>query len=912
MGLTDKKFGIKALFFTTDALIASFLIVAVILAAGSFYLHEKEKSDVSYVAQDISNVLTRIKVGDIDNPYVLQLIAKGNITRLNNSLLEQIGGFYAEDKNSLAQGLLTNVLTPIIPGELSMAIFVDNNQVYLVNRSEVTSVASFKSFVSGIEHDKPTNGFTSRIYLKGISSRHTTAFAYFGGFVGQGNITSRLWLADNISEIKEAYLEVDPSASFDLYINGHSIGHFSKGSGGGGNLIPDRWYLNSAYYNDFVSKANYVQLRFPGLGYAAGGFLRITYETKTQADTDTVYKNNTASQRYYFPDIKGVINLYDSISVLGTLKFMKVHLHYKSQFPSYLTIGSKVVYQGTGNPSNQTADLVNMSSFPYSLSFSAMSNCTTPVRMAAYNSSTRKVNGTNADVILITDLSGSMRWMIGSWNEVDGVVRKCNNSKLYSNSTSRRIAVARCLDINFTDMIMSQSGNRQWTVDFEDSAQYFSAIPSDLTKQNLINEINTYPDNPSGGTCLCCAINLAYNILSSFTNSNRSKYVVILTDGIPTYCCGATGNGNNRKCSNGTATTYQYTWASCDGGQSDCPTNHCDDARNNAIWSAKRLVNQFKAKIYTVGMGPIGNCLQANRTLIRIAQVGNGTYNASQNATKLRSVFRGIAKGITTQVNQSNQTVTVKGNLSASTLYGDSYIEMNYTPIVPLPEYGVVPVTAQSAHFGNTISETKLFLPGDTTLLNLYTISYSGDRWTDNVTIYNGSRWRQAFSLSKSFSDYNRLGDPFIIMVPQNLFNEGLNNTIRVKIAKGIRNESNGSSYNSLVYTVAVKNNVGYSGVYAKAVGCNWTLSFDDGTTGHLRIPGNYNGTKRCNYHAANYSVDDAVDQSAYRLFSYLDFNHDGILSVKIGDADVQLDSIAVSEVPSMWGPSMIEVRVWK
>jgi hypothetical protein len=903
--------GLKAMFFTTDALLAAFLIMAVLIAASSFYLHEPAKEDISFFAQDLINVIPNLMVGDINDSYVQSLIAQGNITRLNNSLLEQVAAFWAEGKTSQAAALFDNVIGPLVPEGLSIGVWIDNNLTYESNRSSGHFLSSFRKFVSGIEHDKPVEGFTSRIYLKGIDSRHTAAFGYFGGFVGQGNLTRKLALADNITSIEEVYLELDTSGNFSLYLNDHFVGNFLKGSGGGAYMRPDQWVIDSSHYSYLHSGYNIISIYFKDLGYVAGGFMRVAYNTNTHQDNDVTWLNNTASSLYWFPGIKGVLNLYDSIGIPGTLTAMDVYLKFKSTFPTYLTIGSTVVQVSNGSSDNTTVHLTNLSDYPYSLDFKALSNSTVPLRLASYNLSVSSITGSTADVILITDLSGSMRWKIGSWDEMSGVIRACNNPLLYSASDSRRVSVAKCLDINFTDSIMNSEGNREWLVDFEESAHYFSSNPADLTRQNLINRILSYTDNPSGGTCLCCAINLAYNILNTFT-SNRSKYVVVLTDGIPTYCCGVTGHGHNQRCANGTSTSYQYSSDTCTGGQEDCNNNDCNGPRNNAIWSAQRLVNKFHAKVYTVGMGPIVGCRAANTTLKEIAQAGNGTFNASQNASQLRKIFQGIATSIQASVNQSNQQLLVMGNLTPSILYSDSYILVNYSPIVPAPEYGHIQVTTQSARFGNTISQGKLYLPSTASLLSLQTTSYSADKWTDNVSVFDGTSWKQAFSLADTFVDYRRLGDPFVVMVPAKGIRYDLNNTILVKTGTGPSNSTNGSAYNRLTYALMIRNSIGYSNVYATARGCNWSLSFDDGTNSTLKIPANYNGTKKCSYRLANFSASDAMDNAAYTLFSYLDFNSDGRLAVRIGQDDLVLDSIAVSEVPSMWGPSNVEVRVWK
>ena len=56
---------------------------------------------------------------------------------------------------------------------------------------------------------------------------------------------------------------------------------------------------------------------------------------------------------------------------------------------------------------------------------------------------------------------------------------------------------------------------------------------------------------------------------------------------------------------------------------------------------------------------------------------------------------------------------------------------------------------------------------------------------------------------------------------------------------------------------------------------------------------------------------EDAYDDAAYRLFTKLDFDGDGKLEVKFDENNLAVDSLTVSDIPSLWGPAIIEVRVW-
>ncbi len=112
------------------------------------------------------------------------------------------------------------------------------------------------------------------------------------------------------------------------------------------------------------------------------------------------------------------------------------------------------------------------------------------------------------------------------------------------------------------------------------------------------------------------------------------------------------------------------------------------------------------------------------------------------------------------------------------------------------------------------------------------------------------------------------------------------------------------SNNNSIgMHTFFVLSSVGYKDVFDKAQGSTKTITFEDGTTQDI-VVGN--------------STDpwdpslDAIDDATERLLDILDFDKDGKIDIKIGNSDLDLDSLKVANVPSMWGPSLVEVRIWQ
>ena len=105
---------------------------------------------------------------------------------------------------------------------------------------------------------------------------------------------------------------------------------------------------------------------------------------------------------------------------------------------------------------------------------------------------------------------------------------------------------------------------------------------------------------------------------------------------------------------------------------------------------------------------------------------------------------------------------------------------------------------------------------------------------------------------------------------------------------------------------------VDYSSVVAKSDGCLWSVSFEDGTISTIKVPSTYNGADTCSFSSKTYDANDALDSSIYQLFSNLDIDKDGKLDVNIDENNLNVNTLTISKVPSLWGPAIIEIRVWE
>jgi len=103
-----------------------------------------------------------------------------------------------------------------------------------------------------------------------------------------------------------------------------------------------------------------------------------------------------------------------------------------------------------------------------------------------------------------------------------------------------------------------------------------------------------------------------------------------------------------------------------------------------------------------------------------------------------------------------------------------------------------------------------------------------------------------------------------------------------------------------------------YSSVVAKSDGCSWTVSFEDGTASTIKVPSSYSGADICSFSSQIYDSNDALDIVVYQLFSNLDIDKDGKLDVNIDENNLNVNTLTISKVPSLWGPAIIEIRVWE
>lgn len=339
-------------------------------------------------------------------------------------------------------------------------------------------------------------------------------------------------------------------------------------------------------------------------------------------------------------------------------------------------------------------------------------------------------------------------------------------------------------------------------------------------------------------------------------------------------------------------------------GQSNiqCAAQGTGDALTDAIQAACDAKEDWGITVHTVGFSSSAD----NATLQAAADCAGGLSTSSANTSELSEFYRNVVINILDSSVKS-QSIILSGAYQASSLFNDSSLEFTYQPAYTPLSLNEISVRTQTPPFSSC--SPNVFISPNARVLTGQVTSYSGDHWTDLVKA-NGIT---AYNLSSYQTPYLALGDPFVVDIPPSLFQPGAN-TLNINTGDSPLNSTGCSQNDSLITTLAVSLSTAYTPVVEDAVGCTWTVERDDGTKQTVPVPNNYAGNNTCSYTNAsiNYNAVDAYDVATYSLLRSLDYDGDGRIFISFSDADLEIIVSKISQVPYLWGPSLVEVRVWQ
>ena len=122
----------RGYFFTLDATLALFVLVIGVFLVLSLYVEVPQSAQVDFLSKDIMNFFSDTKIKDLDNKYAGiggDLWKNGSITDPENTLLQQVGEFYANSQIDTAEKFVQNV-SDIVPKQYKYEVWIDNTRVF--------------------------------------------------------------------------------------------------------------------------------------------------------------------------------------------------------------------------------------------------------------------------------------------------------------------------------------------------------------------------------------------------------------------------------------------------------------------------------------------------------------------------------------------------------------------------------------------------------------------------------------------------------------------------------------------------------------------------------------------------------------------------------------------------------------
>lgn len=886
----------EGFYYTFDALLSSALLLGVILLVINTGFTQDDVELRDYTTEDITNILSEMRVSELNDTQQAEI---RDVTNMSNdtSIIRGLTELWALNESDTASDIFESLVKDQVPDEIETRLSIEDEEIYATTSNVSSDVYTRSRMISGVEYDKPTEGASASAYLKQLRDKVDSEFTYFGGFVGQGNISHRIRLPSdyNSSRYIESELKVETPGRFDLYVNGQLCLNDQQGQEG---VVSD-WDL-SPCQTAFTSGENTVRFAFDDAlnqSYIAGGYLRVDYTTDELLQAD-----NSNVKRYHFPNVEGFVNIFDSLSAQGSIKNLEININVNSDYDMFLNVGNETILQIPGLNTTQNIQVDEAVKLPPTQ---------TPLRFGLSNVSEvdEIQQGQPADTALLTDTSGSMnqcvvyteeehcsyeyQWWFW-WYETDCPYEgSCQADECNTGSSNTRnhevINKSVCeetqLDIaqesakSFSGNILNSSlSHKIGLSDFESDANSYLNLTN--IESELRDEIDTY--TAGGNTCTCCALNRGRKLIE---NSDNERFMVVLGDGEPNYYCGdlneTTGQG------------YDETQAIQDTYDSS------DYACNNNI------------SVYTVGFGETMS--DDGQDIMENTACEPDMYYDASNVSDLESIYDNITQQILLEANYTGQTVEVTGDIN-NTVINNSYIDMEYDPFESQDLQNKISVAFEESNFTHTGCEANVNIPQGVDVMDAKVASFSSNNWTKSLKITNSERTDfVVYNLTQYGNEYRELGDPFQIQVPSEAIESGETNTLELDVGSTPMNSTTCSEENTFIYTALINSTTPRTEVKEYSEGCTWEVEFEDGSTHFIDVPQGYNGSDTCEYTSDGvaYDVNDTLDVAMYDLLQQLDFRNNQKVFVNIQDFDLEVVTTVVENIPYLWGPVKAVLEVW-
>ncbi len=123
----------RGYFFILDAMLGLFILVIGVFLITSSYVEVPQPTQVKLLSDDLLNFLSATNIRDLNNPYAGiggTLWSQGIITNSENSLLQQIGEFYATNNLDVAEKFIQNVSKDVVPPQFLYEVVMNGAVLY--------------------------------------------------------------------------------------------------------------------------------------------------------------------------------------------------------------------------------------------------------------------------------------------------------------------------------------------------------------------------------------------------------------------------------------------------------------------------------------------------------------------------------------------------------------------------------------------------------------------------------------------------------------------------------------------------------------------------------------------------------------------------------------------------------------
>ena len=321
----------RGIFFSVDAIIAASILLIAVLLAISTYKSVRPALAVNHISGDIITSLAEIKIYEVSNDsYVSQLISEGYITKLNNTVLEQIGELWAERDLEQAKNLSFEFMK-YLPANFGYGVYINGETIAENPAVPVNSLSSAHKIISGIQKNRSSDGYVAKAFatkakknntliVKGDVITSSVRKSPSGNNGNKVNVTYSFYIPAN-SALLGSYWFIEAAwtdTKFKAYLNGR----FIPGSDASGSKLLDD-------LNDYLVIGNNtagVEYRYGSGGYEGGDdgatHLVVNYSTSqinTLGDTS----------KFYFGEVKSnaSIRYKKPIFVAGAINSMNINLN---------------------------------------------------------------------------------------------------------------------------------------------------------------------------------------------------------------------------------------------------------------------------------------------------------------------------------------------------------------------------------------------------------------------------------------------------------------------------------------------------------------------------------------------------------------------------------------------------------